>query len=135
MNDPETILRAATTIAVVGISAKPDRPSNDVARYLMGAGYRVVPVNPVLEEVLGQRCYPSLTAIPKEIAVDLVDVFRTPEHVGPIVDEAIAIGARAVWMQEGVVNEPAADKARAAGLDVVMDRCTKKVHRARIAGG
>jgi predicted CoA-binding protein len=134
MNEPERILRTATTIAVVGISDKPDRPSNEVARYLMGAGYRVVPVNPVLQEVLGQRCYPSLTAIPKEVAIDLVDVFRAPEHVAPIVDEAIAIGAHAVWMQEGVVHEAAAEKAREAGLDVVMDRCTKKVHLAEIAG-
>ncbi|MGD2063207.1 MAG: CoA-binding protein [Nitrospirota bacterium] len=134
MNEPERILRTTTTIAVVGISDKPERPSNEVARYLMDAGYRVVPVNPVLDEVLGQRCYSSLKAIPKEIAVELVDVFRAPEHVGPIVEEAIAIGARAVWMQEGVVNEAAAEKARAAGLDVVMDRCAKKVHLAQIAG-
>jgi predicted CoA-binding protein len=134
MPEPERILRTATTIAVVGISDKPDRPSNEVARYLMDAGYRVVPVNPVLKEVLGQRCYPSLTAIPKDTAVDLIDVFRAPEHVGPIVDEAIAIGARAVWMQEGVVNEAAAATARQAGLDVVMDLCTKKIHLAQIAG-
>jgi predicted CoA-binding protein len=134
MNEPERILRAATTIAVVGISDKPERPSNEVARYLIDAGYQVVPVNPVLEEVLGRRCYPDLAAIPKEISVDLVDIFRAPEHVGPIVDDAIAIGARAVWMQEGVVNEAAAENARTSGLDVVMDRCAKKVHLAQIAG-
>ena len=134
MNDPAALLRSVSTIAVVGISDKPERPSYQVARYLMGAGYRVVPVNPVLEKVLGERCYPSLAAIPQEVAVDLVDIFRASEHVGPIVDEAIAIGAKAVWMQEGVVNEAAAQAARAAGLPVVMDRCTKKVHMAEIAG-
>jgi len=134
MHDPAAILRSVTTIAVVGISDKPERPSNQVARYLMEAGYRVFPVNPTLDEVLGEQCYPSLIAIPEEGGVDLVDIFRASEHVGPIVDEAIAIGARAVWMQEGVVNEAAARAAERAGLAVVMDRCTKKVHMAEIAG-
>lgn len=134
MSDPAALLGATSTIAVVGISDKPERPSHEVARYLMEAGYRVVPVNPVIDTVLGERCYPSLTAIPGDLAVDLVDVFRASEHVGPIVDEAIAIGAKGVWMQEGVVNESAAERARAAGLAVVMDRCTKKVHMAEIAG-
>ena len=134
MIDPAALLRGVSTIAVVGISDKPERPSHEVARYLMEAGYRVVPVNPVIDTVLGERCYPSLTAIPEDLAVDLVDVFRASEHVGPIVDEAIAIGAQGVWMQEGVVNETAAERARAAGLAVVMDRCTKKVHMAEVAG-
>jgi len=134
MHDPAALLRLVNTIAVVGISDKPERPSNEVARYLMGAGYRVVPVNPTLDQVLGERCYPSLAAIPDEVSVDLVDIFRASEHVGPIVDEAIAIGAKAVWMQEGVVNEAAAQAAERAGLPVVMDRCTKKVHMAEIAG-
>jgi predicted CoA-binding protein len=134
MQDPAALMRLVNTIAVVGISDKPERPSYQVARYLMGAGYRVVPVNPVLDQVLGERCYPSLAAIPEEVAVDLVDIFRASEHVGPIVDEAIAIGAKAVWMQEGVVNEAAAQAAERAGLPVVMDRCTKKVHMAEIAG-
>ena len=134
MSDPAALLGATSTIAVVGISDKPERPSHEVARYLMEAGYRVVPVNPVIDTVLGERCYPSLTAIPEDLAVDLVDVFRASEHVGPIVDEAIAIGAQGVWMQEGVVNETAAERARAAGLAVVMDRCTKKVHMAEVAG-
>jgi len=134
MNDPAALLRSVSTIAVVGISDKPERPSNEVARYLMAAGYRVFPVNPTLDEVLGQPCYPNLMAIPEEGGVDLVDIFRASEHVGPVVDEAIAIGAKAVWMQEGVVNEAAAQAARAAGLPVVMDRCTKKVHMAEIAG-
>jgi len=134
MHDPAALLRVVNTIAVVGISDKPERPSNEVARYLMGAGYRVVPVNPTLDQVLGERCYPSLAAIPEDVAVDLVDIFRASEHVGPIVDEAIAIGAKGVWMQEGVVNEAAAQAAERAGLPVVMDRCTKKVHMAEIAG-
>jgi predicted CoA-binding protein len=134
MHDPVALLRMVKTIAVVGISAKPERPSYEVARYLMGAGYRMVPINPQLDRVLGERCYPRLAAIPEEVAVDLVDIFRAAEHVGPIVDEAIAVGAKAVWMQEGVVNEAAARAAEAAGLPVVMDRCTKKVHMAEIAG-
>ncbi len=119
------LLREAQVIAVVGISDKPERPSHEVAAYLQAAGYRIVPVNPVLKEVLGQTCYPSLTAYGKP--VDIVDVFRASDAVPPIVDEAIATGARCVWMQEGVVHEEAAAKAEAAGLSTVQDLCIKKV--------
>jgi predicted CoA-binding protein len=120
------ILLYSQTIAIVGLSPKPHRPSNQVARYLMEAGYRIIPVNPGQDTILGLPCYPNLLAIPTR--VDLVDIFRRQEEVLPIVEEAIAIGAKFVWMQEGIVNEEAAAKARAAGLEVVMDRCTKIDH-------
>jgi len=132
MDDPVSLLREVTTIAVVGCSPKPARPSYQVARYLMDHGYRVVPVNPGQQEILGQRCYPNVAAIPPEIEVELVDLFRRSDQVGPIVDEAIARGVKGVWMQEGVVNEAVAATARAAGIQVVMDRCTKKVHAAEL---
>ena len=121
-----TILRTARTVAVVGLSPNPERPSHRVARYLQGQGYRIVPVNPTVESVLGERSYPSLAEIPEP--VDVVDVFRRSEEVPPLVEEAIRIRAKAVWMQEGVVHEEAAAKARAAGLAVVMDRCMLKEH-------
>jgi predicted CoA-binding protein len=114
-------------IAVVGLSDKPDRPSHGVAAYMQSAGYRIIPVNPAVKEVLGEKSYSSLKEIPEN--VDLVDVFRKPEAVPEIVEDAIAIGAKAVWMQEGVVHNAAADRARAAGLQVVMDRCILKEHR------
>ena len=120
------ILLYSQTIAIVGLSPKPHRPSNQVARYLMEAGYRIIPVNPGQDTILGLPCYPNLLAIPTR--VDLVDIFRRQEEVLPIVEEAIAIGAKFVWMQEGIVNDEAAAKARAAGLEVVMDRCTKIDH-------
>ena len=120
------ILLYSQTIAIVGLSPKPHRPSNQVARYLMEAGYRIIPVNPGQDTILGLPCYPNLLAIPAQ--VDLVDIFRRQEEVLPIVEEAIAIGAKFVWMQEGIVNDEAAAKARAAGLEVVMDRCTKIDH-------
>ena len=119
------LLKEARTIAVVGISEKPDRPSNDVASYLIGRGYEVIPVNPALEQVLGRRCFKDLASIGKP--VDIVDVFRRPEAVPEIADEAIASGARAIWMQEGVSHEEAAKRARAAGLIVIEDLCIKKV--------
>jgi predicted CoA-binding protein len=119
------LLREAQVIAVVGISNKPERASHEVAAYLQSAGYRIVPVNPVLEEVLGEKCYPSLSAYGKR--VDIVDIFRASEAVPPIVDEAIANGARGVWMQEGVRHAEAAAKAEAAGLCAVQDLCIKKV--------
>ena len=122
------ILREFRRVAVVGISPRPERDSQRVARYLVSAGYDVVPVNPGVDEVLGRRCWPNLTAAPPPIEV--VDVFRRSELVGPVVDEAIAIGARAVWMQDGVVDEAAAARARAAGLLVVMDRCMLRDHAA-----
>lgn len=120
------ILRDSKTIAVVGLSPKPHRPSHQVARYLMAAGYTIIPVNPGHDTLLGLSCYPNLKAVP--IPVDLVDIFRRPEAVMSIVDDAVAIGARFVWMQEGIVNEDAAAKAEAAGLMVIMDRCTKIDH-------
>jgi predicted CoA-binding protein len=125
--DPaEKILKSARTIAVVGLSANPRRPSHGVARYLQRAGYRIIPVNPNVAEVLGERAYPTLSELPEP--VDVVEVFRRSEFAGPIVDEAIAIRAGAVWLQDGVVDEAAAERARAAGLDVVMDDCMMRRH-------
>ena len=112
-------LANASTIAVVGISPRPERPSHYVALYLQEQGYRIIPVNPMLETVLGERCYPDLKSVPER--VDMVNIFRRSEHVGPIVDDAIAIGAKYVWMQDGGVDEAAAARAKEAGLLVVMD--------------
>lgn len=120
------ILKDSKTIAVFGLSPKPQRPSHQVARYLMAAGYIIIPVNPGQDTILGLPCYPSLKAIPTQ--VDMVDIFRRPEAVLPIVEDAIAIGAKFIWMQEGIVHKEAAAKAEAAGLIVVMDRCTKIDH-------
>jgi len=121
------ILRSAHTIAVVGLSSKRYRPSFGVAEYLQSAGYRIIPVNPFEESVLGEKAYADLAQVPDRI--DIVDIFRRPEFVPEIVETAIRKGARAVWMQEGVIHEEAAGKARAAGLAVVMDRCILKEHR------
>jgi predicted CoA-binding protein len=127
--DPaDKILRSARTIAVVGLSANPRRPSYGVARYLQRAGYRIIPVNPNVSEVLGERAYATLSELPGP--VDVVDVFRRSEFAGAVVDEAIAIGAAAVWLQDGVVDEAAGERARAAGLDVVMDDCMMRRHAA-----
>jgi predicted CoA-binding protein len=120
------ILQDTQTIAVVGLSPKPHRPSHQVARYLLAAGYTIIPVNPGQEVILGLTCYPDLRAI--QTPVDMADIFRRPEAVLPIVEDAIAIGVKYIWMQEGIVNEAAAAKAEAAGLTVVMDRCTKIDH-------
>ena len=120
------ILEDSKTIAVVGLSPKPQRPSHRVARYLLAAGYTIIPVNPGQDTILGLPCYPNLRAIP--MPVDLVDIFRRPEAVLPVVEEAIAIGSRFIWMQEGIVNDEAAAKAEAAGLEVIMDRCTMVDH-------
>ncbi len=117
------ILENHKVIAMVGLSQKEDRPSNIVARYLMARGYTVIPVNPGQDEILGQRCYASLKDIP--VKVDMVDVFRKSSDVPPFADDAIAIGAKSLWLQIGIINEDAATKASAAGLDVVMDRCPK----------
>ncbi len=121
------IFAETRTIAVVGLSPKPGRPSNQVARYLLEAGYTVIPVNPGQDEILGQPCYPDLRAIGRP--VDLVDIFRRADQVEPIVRDAIGIGARVVWMQQGIVNERAATLAEQAGLTVIMDRCLKVDHR------
>ncbi|MGI5836013.1 MAG: CoA-binding protein [Chloroflexota bacterium] len=123
----EKILRESKVIAVVGLSPKPERPSFGVASYLQSCGYRIIPVNPMVEEVLGERSYPDLKSVPEKI--DVVDIFRKPSEVPGIVEEAIEVGARTVWMQEGVVNEAAAARAREAGLQVVMDRCMLKDHQ------
>jgi uncharacterized protein len=133
------ILGTCKTFAVVGLSPQWHRPSFFAAKYMQGHGYRIVPVNPTATEILGERCYPSLTAAAEALAaqgqkIDLVDCFRKSEDIPPIADEAIAIGARCLWMQIGVINEAAAAKARAAELDVVMDRCVKIEH-ARLFGG
>lgn len=121
------ILQSCQTIAVVGLSPKPTRPSNEVALYLQEAGYTVIPVNPGQTEILGQACYPQLQAIPG--GVDLVNIFRRPEDVEPVVADAIQIKARVVWMQQGIVNEKAAAMARKAGMTVIMDRCIKVDHQ------
>ena len=121
------ILKSTHTIAVVGLSNNPMRPSNGVGEYLVRAGYRVIPVNPNETEVLGIKSYARLEDVPEK--VDMVDVFRRPEFVPDIVESAIRVGAKTVWMQEDVVHEAAAERARAAGLDVVMDKCILKEHR------
>lgn len=127
MGNEADIFNASRTVAVVGLSAKEDRPSFIVARYLQEQGYKIVPVNPTLTgKILWEPVYPDLVSIPHP--VDVVDIFRKAEEVMPIVEDAIRIGARAIWMQEGIVNEEAAGRARAAGIKVVMDRCMKKEH-------
>lgn len=132
INSLRRILKSCRTIAVVGLSAEWHRPSYFVAKYLQEHGYRVIPVNPRYETVLGEPCYKRLEDIPEK--VDMVDVFRRSEDVGPIADSAIAIGATCLWQQIGVKNEAAAARARAAGLEVVMDRCVKIEH-GRLFGG
>ncbi|MBI5407354.1 MAG: CoA-binding protein [Nitrospirae bacterium] len=125
----ERILKTAKTIAVVGISNRLGRPSLTVANYLKSQGYDIIPVNPIITEILGERCYPDLESFPANI--DVVDIFRKPQDVMPVVESAIRKGVKAVWMQEGIVNEEAAQKAREAGLMVVMDRCMLKEHMKR----
>ena len=132
INTLRRILSQNRTIAVVGLSANWYRPSYFAAKYLLEHGYRIIPVNPQYEEVLGQKCYPSLRAIPEP--VDMVDCFQKTERILPLAEDAIAIGAKVLWQQIGVTNEEAADKARAAGLDTVMDRCVKIEH-GRLFGG
>ena len=122
------LLREVRTIAVVGLSPKAERPSHSVARYLQRAGYRVVPVNPGHAEILGERSYASLAEAARDHAIDVVDVFRRSELAGGVVDEAIAIRPRLIWLQLGVVDEPAALRARAAGIPIVMDRCLAVEH-------
>jgi predicted CoA-binding protein len=121
------LLRESKNIAVVGLSPKANRPSNQVALYLIEAGYNVIPVNPGQQEILGRKCYPDLESISEHI--DIVDIFRRSEDVSPIVESAIGVGARVIWMQQGIVNEEAAARAREAGLTVIMDRCLKVDHR------
>jgi predicted CoA-binding protein len=123
------VLRRARTIAVVGLSDNPLRPSHGVAAYLQSQGYRIIPVNPQIQTALGEKAYRSLLEVPEKI--DIVDIFRRPEFVEEVVDQAIQLKVPAVWMQEEVIHEKAAQKARAAGLFVVMDRCILLEHRAR----
>jgi len=123
------LLQEAKTIAVVGLSPKPWRASHQVALYLQQAGYRIVPVNPEHDVVLGERSYPSLTAAAAAGPIDVVDVFRRSEFVGPIVDEAIALKPRLIWLQVGVVDEAAAARATAAGIPFIMDRCLMVDHQ------
>lgn len=125
------LLKKAKTIAVVGLSSSPLRPSYGVSAYLQGQGYRIIPVNPEIKGALGEKAYASLSEVPEKI--DIVDVFRRPEFVPEIVDEAIKLKVPVIWLQEGVIHEAAAQKARKAGLLVVMDRCILKEHRKRIA--
>jgi hypothetical protein len=132
MTIPE-LLKSSRMIAVVGLSNKRFRPSHGVAEYMQRNGYRIIPVNPFEQAVLGEKCYPDLESVPER--VDIVDIFRRAEFVPAIVEAAIRIGARAVWMQEGVVHEEAAERARGAGLVVVMDRCILKDHRRVAFGG
>ncbi len=133
-SDPiyELLLRAKT-IAVVGLSDSPMRPSHGVSAYMQAAGYKIIPVNPQVAESLGEKSYPSLLEIPREVveAIDLVDVFRRSEYVDEIVEQAIQLKIPAIWLQEDVINERAAEKARKAGIFVVMDLCVLKEHRAR----
>jgi uncharacterized protein len=131
-NEPEDItelLSRAKTIAVVGLSDNPLRPSHGVAAYMQDQGYRIIPVNPQAESVLGEKSYASLSDVKERI--DIVDIFRRSEHVPAIVEDAIRLGVPAVWMQEGVIHEEAAKRAREEGILVVMDRCILKEHRAR----
>jgi len=127
MRQISEILRVGRTIAVVGLSAKRYRPSYGVAEYMQRAGYRIIPVNPNETEVLGEKCYPDVESVPEPI--DIVDIFRRSEFVPEIVEAAIRKGAKAIWMQEGVIHEEAARRAQEAGLEVVMDRCILKDHR------
>lgn len=124
------LLRDTTTIAIVGLSPKRERPSNIVARYLMDAGYTIYPVNPGQEEILGQKCYPSLLEIPDH--VDIVNIFRKSDDVGPIVEQAVQLDCKCVWMQQGIVNHDAAKLAKQNGKVVIMDRCIKVDHAAFI---
>ncbi|HEU4712235.1 MAG TPA: CoA-binding protein [Pyrinomonadaceae bacterium] len=129
INSHETIQRIldeCRTIAVVGLSSDPSRPSHDVSSYMRRNGYKVIPVNPNETSVFGEKSYPDLAAVPEKI--DLVDVFRRSDEAGKAVDEAIAVGAKAVWLQEGVIDRDAAERASDAGLLVVMDRCWLKEH-------
>jgi len=125
------ILENLRTVAVVGLSPKPHRDSYGVARYMQAQGWRIVPVNPLATEVLGEKAYPTLTEAARHVSIDLVNVFRNSADVPPVVDEAIAIGAQAVWLQLGVRHDAAAEKARQAGLRVVQDKCLKIEHAHR----
>ncbi len=125
------LLSRIKTIAVVGLSDSPLRPSHGVSAYMQTQGYTIIPVNPKISESLGEKAYPSLLKVPEKMTIDLIDVFRRPEYVDEIVEQAIELKIPAIWLQEGVINEMAAEKARRAGMFVVIDRCILKEHRAR----
>jgi predicted CoA-binding protein len=129
--DIDNLLRDARTIAVVGSSPRPERDSHRVTAYLQSAGYRVIPVNPVAEEILGETAYPDLASIPAEIDLDIVDVFRRPEHIPAVLEAVLDRGAGALWLQLGCSHPESEARARDAGLQVVSDRCIKIEHRAR----
>jgi predicted CoA-binding protein len=130
-----TVLQQAKVVAVVGLSSNPERPSYGVAKFLQERGCRIIPVNPQVREVLGEPAYPSLQAIPREIVVDVVDVFRRAPDTPPVAQEAVAIGAKALWLQLGIVSPEAATIASAGGLTVIMDRCMKIEWEARWGAG
>jgi predicted CoA-binding protein len=138
-NSPRTtdvvadILKNYQTIAVVGLSSNPRRPSFSVTQYMQSAGYRIIPVNPNETEVLGEKCYPRLEDIPQSQKIEIVDIFRRSEYIPPVVDSAIAVGAKVIWMQQGIENHAAAAKARAVGLVVIEDACILIEHRQRRA--
>ena len=123
------ILKSYKTIAVVGLSSNPMRPSFGVSQYIQGSGYRIIPVNPNETQVLGEKSYPRLEDVPEKI--EIVDIFRRPQEIPPVVDSAIRVGARVIWMQLGIENEAAAERARAAGITVVMDACILIEHKRR----
>lgn len=140
MNEPQTILNMLQspdgrprTLAVIGLSDDPSRPSHSVSAYMQRAGYRIVPVNPAIESVLGERCFPSLRDLPAK--PDMVNVFRLPRYIPGIVDEMLALGLRDLWVQLGILNLPAAQRAEAGGIRVVMDRCILIEHRRLQAAG
>lgn len=122
------LLRRVRTIAVVGLSPNPARPSHEVARAMQEYGFDIIPIHPVVPEVLGARAYRKLADVP--VKIDLVNVFRRAEHIGEIVDQCLVLGLKAIWIQEGIVNEPAAERARAEGMTVVMDRCIYRDYKA-----
>ena len=125
-------LQNSKTIAVVGLSGDPDRISFRVSRYMQEQGYRIIPVNPMIDEALGEKSYPDLKSVPE--AIDMVNIFRRSELVGPVVEQAIEVGAKYIWMQDGVIDEDGAAKAEAAGIPVIMDDCTLRQHRRRFGG-
>lgn len=127
-DDFRDVLTTSKTIAVVGLSSKPDRPSYEIASYLKEHGYRIIPVNPTIKEALGEKAYATLKDVP--VPIDVVQIFRRPEEVLPVVEDAIAIGAKVVWMQPGAENEEAAARAEAAGVKAVVGACMRSVHRA-----
>lgn len=129
-SDPiRKLLERARTIAVVGLSASPLRPSHGVSAYMQAQGYRIIPVNPTIAEALGEKAYPSLLEVPDKI--EIVNIFRRPEFVEEVVDQAIQLNVPAIWMQEGVIHQKAAEKAQKAGIFILMDLCILKEHRAR----